>query len=393
MSALDLKDSPCGNLVPTDKGQMAFVPYPLPRLVDLNPSLVYRLDRASRAVSTLAGVGETLPNPHLLIRPFLSREAVLSSRIEGTQASISDVFLFEVSGARRDRRGDTGEVVNYIRALEYGLSRLEELPVCVRLANEMHAILLKGVRGKEKTPGTLRSKQVWIGSEGTTIEEARFIPPPANLIRDLLTDWERFLNEDLEIPPLIRCALMHYQFEAIHPYLDGNGRIGRLLITLLLCAERVLSTPLLYLSAYFEHNRQAYYDELYNVSATGQWEPWLRFFLDGVAEQAQDALLRSRRIRQLQEQYRDLLQQKRASGNALRLLDELFASPVITVPVASRTLGVTPAGARLILERLAEAGIVEVLPDRWPRFYVARELLATIEAPVATGPVSAENRE
>jgi Fic family protein len=333
----------------------------------------------------LAGVGETLPNPHLLIRPFLSREAVLSSRIEGTQASISDLFIFEASGGRRDRRGDVKEVVNYIRALERGLERLDALPLCVRLTNEMHGILLEGVRGTEKRPGELRTTQVWIGSEGTTIDEARFIPPPADRVADLLADWERFLNEDLEMPPLVRCALMHYQFEAIHPYLDGNGRIGRLLITLLLCAQEVLPTPLLYLSAYFERDRQEYYDQLYNVSATGQWEPWLRYFLDGVAEQARDAVLRSRRVRQLQDRYRSLLQQERASGNVLRLLDELFANPIVTAPLASRRLGVTPAGARLILDRLVRAGIVEVMADRWPRFYIARELLDAIEAPVAPG--------
>ncbi|TEU13051.1 MAG: Fic family protein [Anaerolineales bacterium] len=367
---------------------MAFVPDPLPRVINLTPALVYRLDRASRAVATLAGVGETLPNPHLLIRPFLSREAVLSSRIEGTQASISDIFMFEASGGRRDRRRDTREVVNYIRALEHGLDRLNELPMCVRLTNEMHDVLLQGVRGKEKGSGELRTRQVWIGSEGTAIEEARFIPPPADLVRDLLADWESFLNQDLEMPPLIRSAFMHYQFEAIHPYLDGNGRIGRLLIILQMCAEQVLPTPLLYLSAYFEHNRQEYYDQLYNVSATGQWEPWLRFFLDGVAEQAHDAVLRSRRVRQLQEQYRERLQRQRASGNVLRLLDELFANPVMTAPLVARTLGVTPAGARLILERLAEARVVEALPGAWPRYYVARELLATIEAPEATGAVS-----
>ncbi|HEU4760372.1 MAG TPA: Fic family protein [Dehalococcoidia bacterium] len=362
---------------------MAFVPHPLPRSVTLSSSLVYRLDRASRAAATLAGVGETLPNPHLLIRPFLRREAVLSSRIEGTQASMSDVFLFEASGARPDRGADVREVINYVHALEHGLARLETLPLCVRLTDEMHAILLEGVRGEDKTPGKLRTRQVWIGSEGTLIHDSRFIPPPADLVRDLLTDWEQFLNEDLEMPPLVRCALMHYQFEAIHPYLDGNGRIGRLLIVLLLCAERVLPTPLLYLSDYFERNRKEYSDQLYNVSATGQWEPWLRFFFDGVAEQADDAVLRSRRIRQLQEQYRDRLQQQRASGNALRLLDELFANPYMTTPLASRRLGVTPAGARLILERLAKARIVEVLPGNWPRFYVARELLEAIEAPVA----------
>lgn len=363
---------------------MAFVPDAVPRRLDLDNSLVCRLDEASRAVAMLAGVGETLPNPHLLIRPFVRREAVLSSRIEGTQTSISDLFLFEASGARRDPLGDAREVANYVRALEYGLSQLERLPLSVRLVNEIHLRLLEGVRGRDKSRGELRTGQVWIGSEGTTLEEARFVPPPAEYVRDLLTDWELFLNEDIEMPPLVQCALMHYQFETIHPYLDGNGRIGRLLITLFLCAKRVLPTPLLYLSAYFERRRDEYYDHLLAVSQTGSWQGWVRFFLHGVAEQAQDALLRSRRVRQLQDRYRALLQQRRESANALRLLDELFANPFVTTPLASDLLSVTSAGARGILQRLIDAGVVEEISGTWPKFYVARELLKAIEEPIAS---------
>ena len=377
-----LQHSPCGHLVPTIEGQMAFVPDPLPRQIDLNTSLVYLLDQASRAVATLAGIGETLPNPHLLIRPFVRREAVLSSRIEGTQASISDLFLFEAAGERR-ARGDVREVANYVRALDYGLDRLSELPLSMRLVNQIHAELLAGVRGEERAPGQLRTRQVWIGSEGTTIQEARFVAPPPGDLPELLGDWEKFLHEDLQVPPLVRCAMMHYQFEAIHPYVDGNGRIGRLLITLFLCAEDVLPTPLLYLSAYFDRHRNEYYDRLYDVSATGDWEHWLRFFLQGVAEQAKDALLRSRRVRALQDKYRLVLQAGGASGNTLRLLDELFAYPFMTVPFAHQLLGVSQQGARNILERLSQAGIVRPDETKWPRVYIATELLQAIEAPVA----------
>lgn len=382
MQAAELKDSPCGHLVPTYEGQWAFVPDSLPRNIDLPSSLVSQLDKASLAVGNLAGVGETLANPHLLIVPFLRREAVLSSRIEGTQASLSDVFMFEASGERR-KVGDAMEVVNYVHALNLGLSLLDELPMCVRLVNTIHARLLEGVRGEDKRPGELRQEQNWIGSWGTPIQEARFIPSPANLVADLLADWERYVNEDLETPPLVQCALMHYQFEAIHPYVDGNGRIGRLLITLFLCTTKVLPTPLLYLSAYFERNREEYYDRLYKVSAKGEWQPWIRFFLEGVAEQARDALARSRRVRDLHGHHRGILQQRRESGNALRLLDELFANPYMTTPRASKLLGITHAGARNILERLAKAGIVEYVSGAWPRLYVARELLQAIEAPTA----------
>src|SRR5574341_1342542 len=239
----ELKNSPVGKLVSTVHSQLAFVPSALPQVVDLRGPLISQLDRASLAVGTLAGVGETLANPHLLIRPFLRREAVLSSRIEGTQATISDVFVYEAAGERVGS-ADTKEVVNYVHALDLGLDLLETLPICIRLANQIHARLMEGVRGEDKAPGELRKFQNYIGTEGTLIGDARYIPPPPDLVPDLMADWERFVNADLDMPALIRCALMHYQFEAIHPYLDGNGRVGRLLITLFLCNERVLPTPL-----------------------------------------------------------------------------------------------------------------------------------------------------
>lgn len=378
-----LGQSPIGHLVPTHGGESAFVPDALPRDLQLSSSTVSLLDRASRAVSVLAGVGETLSNPHLLIRPFLRREAVLSSKIEGTQTSLSDLFLYEASGAKKDRGGDAREVRNYVEALEYGLERLSELPLSVRLFNDVHSVLMTGVRGEDRRPGELRTEQVWIGSEGTSIGEARFIPPPADVLRDLLTDLERFLNERLEMPPLIQCALMHYQFETIHPYFDGNGRVGRLLIVLFLCAKQVLPTPLLYLSAYFERNRDRYYDRLLELSVTGKWEPWLEFFLAGVEEQSRDAIARSRRVRQLHERYRHELQELKASANALRLLDALFESPFMTPSLASRRLDVTWPGAKGVLERLRGAGIVHVHPGKGPLMYVARELLGVVEAPTA----------
>ena len=378
-----LADSPSGNLVPTIERQRAFVPDPLPRSVGLDSLTVFRLDEASRAVGTLAGVGETIQNPHLLIRPFVRREAVLSSSIEGTQASVSDLFLYEASGFRRPT-GDVAEVANYVRALEHGMNLLERLPISLRLVNEVHGALMRGVRGAEKQPGELRTRQNWIGAPGTPIGEARYVPPPAETLRDLLYDWETFVNDDFEMAPLVKCALIHYQFEAIHPYLDGNGRMGRLMIVLFLYVTKVLSTPLLYLSAYFERDREEYYDQLFRVSVTGDWQVWIRYFLDGVVEQANDALDRSRRVRDLQERYRRVLQQRRASGNALRLLDELFANPYVTAPLAASSLGVTDAGARRILERLVDAGVVEESPGTWPRAYVAKELLAAIEAPTAS---------
>ena len=336
------------------------------------------------AVANLAGVGETIQNPRLLIRPFVRREAVLSSRIEGAQASISELFQYEASRSRRPR-GDVEEVANYVQALDHGLDLLKELPISFRLINQAHSVLMRGVRGGEKRPGELRDGQVWIGSANAPIEEARYVPPPADLVRDLLFDWERFVNECDTLRPLFQCAMMHYQFEAIHPYPDGNGRIGRLLITLFLCAKKILPTPLLYLSAYFERDRSAYYDQLFRLSATGDWETWVVYFLKGVAEQARDALLRVRRVRELHERKRQVLLERRESANALLLLDEIFARPVMTAVEAAKLLDVTPAGARRILERLVQAGIVvEGIGSKWPKLYIATDLLYVIEAPTAS---------
>ena len=380
---VELENSPVGQLVTTTEGHRAFVPAPLPRAVNLPADLIMQLDEASRAVATLSGVGETIPNPHLLVRPFIRREAVLSSRIEGTQASLSDLLRYETAATRRRPTGDVVEVANYVSALEHGLEALEDLPICVRLANRMHEVLLHDVRGEDKRPGALREVPVWIGAEGSPIETARYVPPPAPLVRELLEDWERFVNDPVPLPPLIQCAMMHYQFEAIHPYVDGNGRLGRLLVVLFLCAKGVLRDPLLYLSAYLERRRQEYYDGLLNVSVTGDWLPWLRYFLAGVAEQARDTLLRIRHVRELQEWYRAKLQEIRASGNVFRLLDELFAAPSMTIPEAARRLGVTTAGARNIIEKLRELDIVQLQAGSWPRLYEATELLEIIDAPSA----------
>jgi len=381
----ELAASSCGSLVPTIGGQQAFVPDPLPRQIDLNLEIVRQLVDATGAVGRLAGVGEKIQNPRLLIAPFLRREAVLASRIEGTQASLSDVFRYEATDLRGQghvRHGDVEEVINYVRALEYGFDRVTQLPISVRLLNEVHTILLRDVRGSDRRPGELRTTQVWIGPAGTPIEEARYIPPPSNMLRDLLLDWECFANEQSDLPTLIQCAMMHYQIEAIHPYLDGNGRMGRLLISLFLREKGILPTPLLYLSAYFERDRQRYYDELFRVSLTGNWEAWLMYFWEGVSEQAKDALNRARTVRTLDGQNRQLLQDRCDTGNGFRLLDGLFDSPIMTVALATRLLGVTTAEARRVLDRLVDAGILKFDPESWPRLYFAGDLIEAIEAPL-----------
>jgi len=374
-----LAESPCGELIPIQGGYFAYVPHPLPQEVTLDSALIRLLDEASRAVGTLQGVGETLPNPDLLVQSFLRREAVLSSRIEGTRTLISDLVLYEVSKAEQDPKGDAQEVLNYVHALGEGIRLLDTLPISTRFLNQLHSRLLSGTRGEDRRLGQLRQIQVIIGGDSGHVQDARFIPPPPQMVPELLADWERFVNAELEMPVLVQCALMHYQFETIHPYEDGNGRIGRLLIGLMLHAAGVLTTPLLSLSGYLERNRDAYMDHLLQVSITGDWKPWIGFFLQGVADQAKDALIRSRRVRKLHDDYRARLVERGESANAFRMIDLLFQTPMTTPARATAELGITRAGSRALLDRLAQLGILRVLPRQRPRFYIAEEILDAIQ--------------
>ena len=377
-------NSPIGRMEPIQSGvhagTMAYVPMPLPKALPLSEEVIYVLGEADRAVGTLAGVGETLPNPQLLIAPFMRREAVLSSRIEGTMSSLSDLFTYEASN---HPRGDVVEVHNYLAALEEGLRLMRErnLPISMRMMNALHEVLMShGVRGHNFKPGEFRDEQVWIGQEGTSIRQARFIPPPHHLLRDLIYDWELFANSaELRIPPLIQCAMLHYQFETIHPYHDGNGRIGRLLIILFLCAREVMPTPLLYLSAYFERDRGRYYDGLHSLTVTGDWEQWLLYFLEGVESQARDTLERARRIRKMHDEYTAALQRRGGTGNHFKLLDELFRRPVTTTRGVREALGISNQGARNIIERFVRDGILREGPPGRPRFYFATEVLDALE--------------
>ena len=376
--------SPTGRLVKTAQGYWAFVPAPLPRSIDLDSRLVALLSDADRALGMLAGIGATLPNPYLLISPFLSREAVLSSRIEGTQASLSDLFLFEAAQERTPASRDVREVANYVSATHHGVARLAELPLGLRLVRELHARLLESVRGGDQTPGEFRSVQNWIGQPPTyALEDATYVPPPVSEMTDALGDWERFLHERLTMPPLVRCALMHYQFEAIHPFRDGNGRLGRLLITLYLCANKHLPQPLLYLSAFFEAHRQEYYDRLQAIRISGDWASWLAFFLSGVIGQARDGAERSRRIFGLREEYRHRLLQAKGAASAQRLLDALFTRPALTIRGAQHELDASYLTASRAVTLLVEAGILrEITGARRGRVFVADELILVIDEPL-----------
>lgn len=374
--------NPRGRLVPIPAGINAFVPHPLPREMSLGGPFVRLIAEASEAVGILAGIGETMPNPRLLLRPLMRREATLSSRIEGTVSTLADVLGYE-EGRQARFADDAQEVVNYVVALEHGIERLNELPISYRPVNELHAILMRGVRGQDMRAGEFRDVQVYIGGAYSRIQDARYVPPPPHLLIELFRDLEDFINDAASpLPALVRCALIHYQFEAIRPYRDGNGRIGRLLISLFLQAVGSLPAPLLYLSAYFERDRGRYYDELLNVSMTGDLEQWGTYFLEGVTIEARDTVARIRRLRDLLDEWRDHLLSRRSSANDARLLDEIFARPVITARGSAEALGVTTVGARRVLDRLVEVGILRRASGGRPRLYFADRLIEELERPL-----------
>jgi Fic family protein len=381
MQPSDFTERKSGQVLKHERGYWAFVPNPLPPPLELTWELAGEISAADRALSELAGVTRTLPNPRLLIRPFMSREAVLSSRIEGTEASLSDLFYLEAANKPPTPDSDVREVRNHVRALEHGLKRLDELPVCLRLLREMHAELMHGVRGDHLTPGEFRTSQNWIGPQGCTLNEAKFVPPPPDEMSEALGEMEKFWHAPSPLPLVVRLALAHYQFEAIHPFLDGNGRIGRLLIILLLCAEKVLPQPMLYLSAYFERNRPEYYRLLLAVSQDGRWSEWVSFFLRGVEEQSRDAIARSEKLLALWQQYRTRLQSARSSALPLKLVDRLFAYPYLTVVQAQKVLKVTYRAAQLNVEKLVNAEILRGLEPRgYGRIFVATEIVAALES-------------
>lgn|SRR5574341_503417 len=383
--------SPSGRIVKSGQGDTAYwsyIPNPLPPELTFDPELMRALSDADRSLGELAGLGRTMQNPHLLIRPFIRREAVLSSRIEGTETDITDLYAYEagqlplpgVEHKHVPPESDVREVRNYVVALEYGIERLDTLPVSLRFMRELHERLMKGVRGGHATPGEFRRSQNWIGPRGCTLNEATYVPPPVPAMQDALGQLEKYIHDDTLYPPLIRIGQIHYQFEAVHPFIDGNGRIGRLLISLLLANWKLLPQPLLYLSAYFEHHRQEYYDRLLAVSQSGAWREWLIFYLHGVAEQGQDAIMRAKKLQDLQLEWRKRLTKAHTSSLLLRLVDLLFEAPFITISQASSNLGVAYHTARLNVEKLAKANILRPLnKSSYGKLFVADEVLKIID--------------
>ncbi len=366
-----------GKVIRTERDYLAFVPDSLPPALDFNNDLVSILSQADIALGKLAGAAKRLPNPHLLIRPYLRKEAVLSSKIEGTQASLSDLFEAEIGAVQKT--DDIKEVNQYVRAMEYGLKRIKEFPLSLRFVRELHRILMEGVRGSHATPGEFRTSQNWIGKPGCTLEEATFVPPPVIDMQKALDEWEIYLHQNKKFPALIDSAIVHYQFEAIHPFLDGNGRIGRLLITLLLVHKEVLSLPLLYLSAFFERHRSEYYERLIRVSTNGQWNDWLIFFLRGVREQATEALTNADKILALKDEYDELIKQHHLSTTVSRTLDLLFQNPYITIPRAAVLLKTTFVTAKRSVLHLEKLSIVkEISGKEKGKIFLAEKLLEVL---------------
>lgn len=378
MNPKDFRAPNAGKVIQTPTGYSAFIPAKLPPTLKYDNQFVLSLSRADTALSELSGLGRHLPNPHLLIAPYVRREAILSSRIEGTKASLSDLLIDEMERpTQHTEDDDVREVRNYVVAMEHGLERLHKLPLSLRLVREIHARLMKGARGDRTTPGEFRRSQNWIGPSGSTIETAPYVPPPPEHLDDLLGDWERFLHERNTFPDLIQCAIMHEQFEAIHPFLDGNGRLGRLLITLFLIERGRLPQPLLYLSAYIEAHRQDYYDLLQRVRTHGDWMGWLRFFIAGVTEIALEAVGQAGHLMDLREKFRARLRDK---PKALALLDELFLNPYMSVARAERALKVSNPTARQAVLLLQKKGMLEEMTGRaWGKLYLARPIMETIE--------------
>lgn len=371
-----------GRNVMQPTGYRDFIPEPLPPKpeIKLDNNLQVLLSQADRALARLDGISYILPNPDFFVAMYVRKEAVLSSQIEGTQASLTDVLEFEAGVKVPGKAQDIAEVVNYVKAVNYGLDRLKELPMSLRLMKEIHTVLLEGVRGDNKTPGEFRKTQNWIGPLRASLMEATFIPPPPDEMMKAMGDLEKFIHDKKPMPPLIKSALIHCQFETIHPFLDGNGRIGRLLITFHLCWEKILSRPLLYLSYYFKRNRQEYYDRLNMVRETGDYTRWLVFFLKGVIEVSEQATQTAQRIMTLQKNDNARLAQAGiTSPLAVDLLDKLFSYPIVRVSEIKRLLETTYETANTLVKKFESAGILkEISGKKRGRLYAYTDFVEII---------------
>lgn len=363
-------------------GYKAFLPASLPPdpPVKIEGELQRLLSNADMSLARLDGLGHILPNAGLFIAMYVKKEALLSSQIEGTQASLEDLFEFE-SGKKPENINDVAEVVNYVKALNYGMERLGEFPMSLRLIKEIHAVLLEGVRGGEKTPGEFKKTQNWIGPPGCSLKDARFVPPPPHEADAAMGALELYIHQPPQLPVLVDCALIHYLFETIHPFLDGNGRLGRLLITFYLHWKGVMEKPLLYLSYYFRKYRQEYYDRLNMVRDNGDFEQWIAFFLKGVVVTADSAVDAAKQIMELQSRHRSLLWQKKMSSPlAVGILEKLFYTPYISVNDIARDFSITYQAASTLTSQLENAGILkEITGRKRDKRYIYADYLQILE--------------
>lgn len=381
MNPNDFHSSEAGQVILTQNGYHAFFPAPLPPNLVWSLPLISALSEAERDLSRLAALAGAFPFPRLLVQPFMRREAVLSSRIEGTRATLAELYTYESTQLSFLEPGDdVREVHNYVTALDYGLERLKTLPISLRLIREIHEKLMQGVRGGKLTPGEFRRTQNWIGPTGSTIMTATYVPPPVDEMNQSLGDLEKFIHTGTAVPALVRAAMIHYQFEAIHPFLDGNGRMGRLLVALLFTEWNILPQPLLNLSVYFECYRQEFYDHLLAVSQCGDWEAWLRFFLRGVSTQAQDSVARMQRLESIRAKYEHLVKSDRNSERMSAVLDFLFTRPILSAKQLAESVGMPFKTARQYIEKLAKAGILrEVTGNARNQIYRADEVFGALD--------------
>lgn len=388
--------SRAGKTRPQSSGYLAYIPSSLPPEppIELGPETISLLSRADQALGRLDGIATLLPNPDLFVGMYVRKEALLSSQIEGIDSTLDDVIRFEEGQdpSEGKKLHDTEEVVNYVRALNHGIRRLADLPLCLRLIREIHAELIRGVRGKGKAPGEFRVTQNWIGPPGATLANASFVPPPVRDMTGALHDLETYLQARNEhparahYPVAIECALIHAQFETIHPFLDGNGRLGRLLIALLLYERRVLTQPLLYLSLYLKGNRLEYYDRLTAIRTNGDWEGWTRFFLKGIEQTAHEALNTARKVIAFRE---SAIQTASALGaTELKLVEFLFGHPLTDVQTAQRHLDVAFNTSAAAIAKLENANLLrEITGKQRNRIFRFSAYLQLFEEPAdATSP-------
>jgi Fic family protein len=384
MDPRNYHSSSAGKAVQHPNGYWYFQPADLPPDLNWSPGLVSILAEAERNLGKLDSIGISPSRFNWLVQPFIRREAVVSTRIEGTRASLSDLYAYEaqqISFLEPDT--DADEVHNYVKALEYGLERSQTLPVSMRLIRELHARLMANVRGEHLTPGEFRRSQNWIGPSGCTLQNAPYVPPPVNEMLAALSQLEIYMHGANDLPALVRVALIHYQFEAIHPFLDGNGRVGRLLISLLVSIWNLLNQPLLDLSSYFEANRQEYYDRLLAVSQRGKWEDWLHFFLTGVSIQSSDAIQRITHLERLYAEYVEQLQPERAAERLIETLDLLFERPFVTVRQVEGALDVPFRSAARYVDKFVQLGILrEITGQARNRIFRADQILYAIESAI-----------